>query len=155
MNEIAPNDDKFGDLRAALAAVAPAPWSAQRSEIRLEWWVHCDRFGPMLTTGYVGNNDARPMAEYLAVSRNTLPMLLSEHDRWKGLAADRARWAARDVQEMAARRDMQRDRANRLAKELAEAEAILAEARKLADMWNECSEPAGESLEQVLDGKKP
>lgn len=114
-------DDKFGDLRAALAAVAPAPWSAQRSEIRLEWWVHCDRFGPMLTTGYVGNNDARPMAEYLAVSRNTLPMLLSEHDR--------------------------------LAKKLEEAETILAEARKLADLWNKYNEPAGESLERVLDGK--
>lgn len=150
-------DDKFGNLRAVLAAVAPAPWSAQRSEIRLEWWVHCDRFGPMLTTGYVGNSDARPMAEYLAVSRNTLPMLLSEHDRWKDLATDRASYAVRAIDQMATRRDEQTDRADKLAKKLAkklkEAEAILAEARKLADMWNECSEPAGESLEQVLEGK--
>ncbi len=41
-----------------------------------------------------------------------------------------------------------------LVAQLTAARAILAEARKLADGWLEYNEPAGETLEQVLDGNK-
>jgi hypothetical protein len=41
-------------------------WSAWRHEEGLEWWVSSENFGHVVTTGYVGNNDARPNAEHMA-----------------------------------------------------------------------------------------
>lgn len=42
------------------------PWYTWRSEQSLEWWVSSENFGHVVTTGYVGNNDARPNAEHIA-----------------------------------------------------------------------------------------
>lgn len=41
-------------------------WSPFRSEEHLEWWVRSENFGHIVTTGYVGNNDAKPNAEHIA-----------------------------------------------------------------------------------------
>lgn len=72
-------------LRAALTAVGGGPWTAVRDEPRLEWWVCCEQFGPILNAGYVGNNDARPLAQLLASMFNDLPALLDELEQLRAL----------------------------------------------------------------------
>lgn len=64
------------DEALAQDCVDSGPWYPWRSEQNLEWWVRSENFGHVVTTGYVGNNDARPNAEYIA--RNDPARVLAE-----------------------------------------------------------------------------
>jgi hypothetical protein len=64
-------------LEGLKVAVAPAPWTAVRSEADLSWQVHCSEWGHVLSTGYVGNGDSQPTAELIAMLHGTIDAQLA------------------------------------------------------------------------------
>lgn len=56
-------------------------WTARRDEEKLKWMVDCGEYGPMFSTGYVGNRESKPIAEFAAHARQDLPDLLGEVER--------------------------------------------------------------------------